>query len=229
MQTAIRLLVSFLFAYAPAVFAMALLPAIARLGFGVYAFLLLSSYLFIGAPWAWIRLDRTLVAALARARRRADLRRRVARATIPFSPERLMPVAMSNEEPPMRSDDNSDVTGSRSAAAVKSSQTQRAPVRETGFRATLRASAPGTLGALLVMNFAAAQVLSASVALIFFSVALTISGLAWLSMTADAQTLRRRGRPSPNRAILPTYALCIGVFLSAALISIWTAATLNAL
>lgn len=88
-----------------------------------------------------------------------------------------------------------------------------------------RANGP-TLIALLVMHLIAVQTLTPLLAATLFVISCVSSGLAWLSMLADAQTMRRRGRPSPDRAALPAYAMAIGTFFSASTLAIWALAAL---
>lgn len=194
MRTAVRLALGFMVAYAPALGAMAALPALSRLDLGAAGFILFSCYLFFGAPFVWLRLDRVLA--------RPD--------------RRHAPLSWSAQRWPMRPPQDPRDHGGRGHRAPGSDEPAPSALEDRRRRLRNR-----TLLSLALLHLAAWQVLSAPVASAFFMLTGAVSGLALMSMVADVQTLKRRGRNTPDRRSLPIYALTVGTFFAAVMLAIW--------
>lgn len=238
MRTALRFLTSFVLAYAPALAAMLALPALGRAGLGPTGFVLLSGYLFLGAPWAWLRLDRRLAQRAARthSRQRAARWRSWPPVGFPADPN-ATPIAWETRATPNDPNPHRDAEPERDAYAAGDDAAQGdrrrpddrrrpgspggAAAPQTGWRALFTRIEGRTILSLAVLYVIAAEVLSPALAVALFLITGACAGLALISMVADVQTLRRRGRLAPDRQLLPAYALCIGAFLASTLLALW--------
>ncbi len=216
----LRLAYGFVCAYAPAVLAMVALPMAGEAGFGAEGFSALALYLVVGAPLVWLRLDRALArrAPARRARLVHAFPARSRRVADPIAEIRAW--AQTPAPDPSRRTETGPKSDTPSRARDAAPATRQTPRGRRGL--WRRAEGPSLLGALGLFLLAW-TLLSAATATLFSALALSASGLAWLSLYADAQTLRRRGRQEPDRAALPSLALTIGACVGASATLLWVA------